>query len=724
MRLPPWVSSAAVTILFLGSFANGQTPERLSEPDLISALRKELATDAAIDRFAGAALMGRIHGGSGAVLFSDAYGLADREKRIVNTIDTRFRIGSMNKMFTAVATLQLVQAAKIALDAPLGRYVTDYPNRDVATKVTIHHLLTHTGGTGDIFGPEYGARRLATQTLNDHVALYGSRGPAFEPGARFAYSNYGMLLLGVVIERVSGESYYDYVAEHIYKPAGMSRTGSEPESSAPSSLSIGYTRPRNSTLDWSTTTGSLPYRGTSAGGGYSTVNDLFRFATALMGKKLLDAEHTTLLLTGKVNTGPGPGGPMLKLSYAYGFEDQVLLGVHVVGHGGGAPGMSGDLRIYPQSGHVLVVLSNLDPPAGTRYFGFVTDRMRLPDVPRVQDPVPQSAIPAILGAFANHQIVGLAPGHHGNKDVDDFVLTLVRDPRFPRTVNDIVVEGVSSLRQSVLDRYVAGEDVPLPELQHFWRSAMSAAGTGSNFYPQLIAIIRRVNRTLPAASRVRVLGGEPPIDWFAVSSREEVKDFLGSGIREQSLANILDREVFAKGRKALVLYGGMHLYHTDWDWAMGLYEQSHPRAFVIDTHFFPCAASVGAFPGRLAPPSFHDLETRMTTWPVPSVARIGNTWLTQLNESRSGIFGRPKADGSLVTIPWSKAVDALLYLGPAKLMVQHTTPAYAVQDSTLLNELQRRRSLGAFSARAQDQFIPDGLRRQEQSPLICAEGGW
>src|SRR5207247_2616287 len=189
----------------------------LSEAELVTALRAKLERDAAADRFAGAALLARIGSGADKVLFSGAYGLADREKKVANTLDTRFRLGSMNKMFTAVSILQLVQAGKIKLTDPLGKYITDYPNQDVATKVTIHQLLTHTGGTGDIFGPEYNAHRLELKTLDDYVALYGKRAPAFEPGSRWVYSNYGMVLLGVVIERVSGKSYYDCVAEHIYK---------------------------------------------------------------------------------------------------------------------------------------------------------------------------------------------------------------------------------------------------------------------------------------------------------------------------------------------------------------------------------------------------------------------------------------------------------------------------------------------------------------------------
>ena len=337
---------------------------RMSESEIIAALRAKLEKDAAADRFAGTVLVAK----GGKVLFSGAYGLADRDKKIANKLDTRFRIGSMNKMFTAVSILQLVQAGKIKLTDPLGKYITDYPNQDVATKVTIHNLLTHTGLTGDIFGPEFDAHRLELRRLIDYVALYGKRAPAFEPGSRYAYSNYGMVLLGVVIERVNDQSYYEYVAEHVYKPAGMTQTGSEPESEAVRDRSIGYMRQQGGG-GWTPNTETLPYRGTSAGGGYSTVSDLMKFANALMGHKLLTPESTELLITGKVDSGGGR-------KYAYGFEDGRKDGIGAVGHGGGAPGMNGDLRIYPRSGYVVAVLSNLDPPAAQQVSSFLD--LRLP----------------------------------------------------------------------------------------------------------------------------------------------------------------------------------------------------------------------------------------------------------------------------------------------------------------------------------------------------------
>ena len=317
---------------------------RLSEAELASALRSKVEAQAAVGRFQGAVLVAR----NGTVIYSDAKGLADRENRAPNSLDTKFRMGSMNKMFTATAVMQLVQAGKVKLDAPLGTYLTDYPNRDVATKVTIHHLLTHTGGTGDIFGPEFTAHRLELKTLGDYVKLYGARGLQFEPGSKWEYSNYGFLLLGVIVEKASGQSYYDYIRGHIFTPTGMTGSGSEPEDVAVPGRAIGYMQEKGA---WVPNTGTLPYRGTSAGGGYTTVGDLLRFATAITGHVLLDAKHTALLTTGKVETGQGD-------KYAYGFEDTIEGGVRSFGHSGGAPGMNGDLRIFPESGYVVAALAN------------------------------------------------------------------------------------------------------------------------------------------------------------------------------------------------------------------------------------------------------------------------------------------------------------------------------------------------------------------------------
>jgi D-alanyl-D-alanine carboxypeptidase len=337
---------------------------RLAEDEAITGIQDLLREAAAADRFSGVVLVEK----NGQVLFSRACGLADRERGIPNTLQTRFRIGSMNKMFTGAAVLQLAEAGRVELTAPLGEYLTDYRNKDVATKVTVHHLLTHTGGTGDIFGPQFRAQRLELRTLDDYVQLYGDREPEFEPGSRWQYSNYGYILLGALIENVTGQTYYDYVHTHIYEPAQMTATESQPEHERVPGLSVGYTKPPG-TGSWVPNTETLPYRGTSAGGGFSTAGDLARFARALLDHQLLSPDSTRLLITGKVDAATGR-------RYAYGFGNWGGSGgTGSVGHGGGAPGMNGDLRIYPQSGYIMVVLANIDPPAADRIAEWLDARL-------------------------------------------------------------------------------------------------------------------------------------------------------------------------------------------------------------------------------------------------------------------------------------------------------------------------------------------------------------
>jgi CubicO group peptidase (beta-lactamase class C family) len=314
---------------------------KLDDAALGDFIRAEMETT----DFSGAVLIAR----DGKPVFSAARGLADREQNIANTLDTRFRVGSMNKMMTATAILQLVQAGKVKLDAPLGAYLKDYPNKDFASKVTVHQLLTHTGGAGDIFGPQFTARRLELKTLKDYVALYGSRAGEFNPGDGNRYANYGFILLGRIIEEVSGQTYSDYLRDKIFKPAGMTRTGFEPENVAVEGRAKAYVR--QGAGGYSSAADTLPWSGTSAGGGYSTVRDFLAFATALTGNKLLDAKHTKLLMTRKVSNG-----------YAYGFSDFSNADMSGAGHSGGAPGQNGDFRIIGDGKAVIVALSNVSPP--------------------------------------------------------------------------------------------------------------------------------------------------------------------------------------------------------------------------------------------------------------------------------------------------------------------------------------------------------------------------
>lgn len=335
----------------------------LNAPALLSALRDMLNRQVAADTFSGTVLVAK----DGKPIFAQAYGLADIARKVPNTLETRFRIGSMNKMFTAVSILQLAQAGKLHVEDPIGKYLTDYPNKNLASTVTVHQLLTHTGGTGDIFGPDYDAHRLTLRTLNDYINLYGKRDVLFKPGSRWEYSNYGFVLLGAIVERVSGQNYYDYVRQHVYVPAGMKSTGSDPEDTTVVERSVGYTDDGGKLVP---NTDTLPYRGSSAGGGYSTVGDLLRFANALQKKKLLNARYTQLLTLGKVAM---PGGGR---SYAYGFGDQNVNGIACFGHDGGAPGMNGDLEVCGR--YVVAVLANRDPGAAQTVSDFIINRLPKP----------------------------------------------------------------------------------------------------------------------------------------------------------------------------------------------------------------------------------------------------------------------------------------------------------------------------------------------------------
>lgn len=373
-----WVLLAPMTCLSACSRATGPTATPSSAPGPASAspplspapsdTALAASLDARIasqgDAFSGVVLVAR----DGAPIYQKAVGLADREHGRPNTLDTRFSLASLTKMFTGVAVLQLVQAGKVRLDAPLGTYLPDYPNQDVARKVTIHQLLTHTGGTGDTHGPELAAHREQLRSPADYIALFGNRAPLFEPGSRWQYSNYGFVLLGRVIERVTGQSYYDYVAEHVFSPAGMTRTdfpirdGSKDRSADDRATGYTHMRPgQPPSAEAHPTTSIGPVRGSPAGGAYSTAGDLLAFANALESHRLLDAKHTELMTTGKA---PMPDGG----KYAYGFSDATNDGVRCIGHSGGGPGVNTHLRLCRAPGetssHLVVVLTNVDPPAG------------------------------------------------------------------------------------------------------------------------------------------------------------------------------------------------------------------------------------------------------------------------------------------------------------------------------------------------------------------------
>ncbi|HVK52053.1 MAG TPA: serine hydrolase domain-containing protein [Pseudoxanthomonas sp.] len=330
-------------------------PARLDTAAAITALAARADAVAAQDKFSGVLLVAQ----GDEVLLQRAWGQADRAAHQANTLETKFRLGSMNKMITSVATLQLVQAGKLSLDGTVGDYLKDYPNADVR-KVTLRQLLSHRGGTGDIFGQEYERERLNLRTHADYLKLYGQRGLTHVPGAERRYSNYGFVLLGAIIEAVSGQSYYDYVDQHIYAPAGMRNSGSLPEDETVAGRARAYQRENGQWVDAADT---LPWRGTSAGGGYSTAGDLLRFARALQAGTLVDPK---LLAQA---TQPAEG------RYGYGFAAGKFENAAWYGHGGGAPGMNADFRVFPSLDRVVIALSNFDPEAAERMMDYYLARM-------------------------------------------------------------------------------------------------------------------------------------------------------------------------------------------------------------------------------------------------------------------------------------------------------------------------------------------------------------
>jgi D-alanyl-D-alanine carboxypeptidase len=318
------------------------------------------------DQFSGAVLIAK----DGRPVWQKAYGYADRESKTLNNLDTRFRLGSMNKMFTSVSIAQLVQAGKLKYTDTIADVLPDYPNREVARKITIHQLLTHTSGLGDIFGPEFQKMKDTLREIKDYLPLFAGKPLRFEPGTDFSYSNVGFIELGLVIEKVSGQNYYDYVQRHVYDVAGMKASGSFAKTEKVPNLAVGYTR-RNEEGKLVNNWDTLPWRGMSAGGGDSTVGDMMRFAEALRSHKLLNAELTETVITGKHQPGPDANR-----KYAYGFEEHFVSGHRIVGHGGGAPGMNGMLDVLMDNGYTVVVLANLDPPAAQTVASYISERLR------------------------------------------------------------------------------------------------------------------------------------------------------------------------------------------------------------------------------------------------------------------------------------------------------------------------------------------------------------
>jgi hypothetical protein len=270
---------------------------------------------------------------------------------------------------------------------------------------------------------------------------------------------------------------------------------------------------------------------------------------------------------------------------------------------------------------------------------------------------------AILSLFDRYEVVA-------SDSPDDFYLDLIRNPAFPGKVNDIAVECGNSLYQPILDRYIAGQDVPLTEVRQVWRNTTQPTCGFSTFYERLFPLVRRINQKLPPAKKLRVLACDPPIDWSKVHSPQDRIPFMD---RDASIAKVMKNEVLSKRRKALMLFGIGHLLHGQ-DSAVGRYEQHYPNVtFTIVLH--------------LGFAKDNDrLEKRMASWPVPALAPFRGTWLGKLPSSYF-ILRPPDLPTDGTGYP---GADGYLYVGPRDHLLREPLSARTVLDTEYVAELQRR----------------------------------
>jgi hypothetical protein len=305
-------------------------------------------------------------------------------------------------------------------------------------------------------------------------------------------------------------------------------------------------------------------------------------------------------------------------------------------------------------------------------------------------PTPEPAVPAILAGFDKYEVVAMPQGH-GMQDLNDFILSLIRNPAFSEKVNDIEFECGNSLYQPILDRYIAGEDVQFTEVQKVWRKMGQPACGASGIVEQFFPLVRAINQKLPPGRRLRVLAGDSPVDWDQIKSIEDVIRLVH---RDASIASVMEKEVLSKHRKAFMLFGTFHLMHGVGGNAVSIYEKDYPNlTFVI--------SELGTFDTDLPTLS----SSPLATWPIPSVARAKGTWLGALD---LGHFLPPpttinKDDCSVhnefpknLQKPMEDLVDAFLYLGPQDLRLREKLPADIALDVNYRMELQKGGAMWGF----------------------------
>jgi len=300
------------------------------------------------DAFSGAVSLVK----DGKPFFTGAYGKADLRWGIDNKLDTKFNLGSMNKMFTGVAICQLATGEMLSFEDPIIKFLPDFPNKEIANKVSVHQLLTHTSGMGSYWEAMRNVDWTSLRSVRDFAELGMGDALDFEPGEQFGYSNTGPVVLGLIIEAVSGMDYHDYIRKYVTGPAGMINTDCYHVDEIVPNLAQGYY--------WDDETSSLrsniflhSARGSAAGGGFSTVEDLQRFAIALYNGTLLSDDMLETYTTGKVDMGPS-------MKYAYLIGDSQRDGHRIVGHNGGAPGINAEMKIFTDLGFTVAAMGNYD----------------------------------------------------------------------------------------------------------------------------------------------------------------------------------------------------------------------------------------------------------------------------------------------------------------------------------------------------------------------------
>jgi CubicO group peptidase (beta-lactamase class C family) len=373
------------------------------------------------NRFSGAILLAR----DGKVLLSKGYGMADLEDDAPNTPQTKFRLGSITKQFTAAAVLLLQERGKLSVQDAVCKYVENCPQ--AWQPVTIHHLLTHTSGIPNMTSfPEFQRIKVFPSTPLQSVATFREKPLEFAPGERFNYSNSGYLLLGHIIESVSGKSYADFLRENIFQPLGMKNTDYDLNSAIVKNRAAGYTRGPDGIINAPYIDMTIPH---AAGALYSTVEDMYLWDRALYTEKLLSKKSLEAMNTG------------FKDGYGYGVGIGEQYGLKVVEHGGGIEGFSTYIARFTNENGTVIVLSNIDR-ANTAMIAKRLGGMLFAD--KVNMPSVISVSPQILQQYVGrYQMADNAPTEDISVDGDGLKLKVSGNDEFrlvPVAKDEFVME--------------------------------------------------------------------------------------------------------------------------------------------------------------------------------------------------------------------------------------------------------------------------------------------